>query len=290
MNMSALQRIMLSAMVICCASSARGVQFGWQKLNDGGIEYLVQVEPTLLESFHEQGFISDIPPGLRDVRRIRITVGEDKLPNQNNLQGPQALPPPPPTPSDKSAASNPTAGASAARDPGATGSGAEYSNSGSPQDQSVDSNRIASHETAGDNAATPANASPEHSLFPLPFLRSGMGRSAAPKNGEGDANSVANPQLGPDDGPPDGRTVGTHSLKIVDAQKPDITNSSTAVSSGNGDPLPTATSKPWLPLMAALLALFASLAANVYLAWIHQAVRAKYRALIQRLPLGGAAT
>ena len=81
---------------------AIAIDFGWQELPGGGIEYLVQVEPTLVDSFKQGGFQSDIPPGLRDIRRIHIVVGEEKLPNQGNLDGPKvarnAQPPVEPTP------------------------------------------------------------------------------------------------------------------------------------------------------------------------------------------------
>jgi hypothetical protein len=42
-------------------------------------------------------------------------------------------------------------------------------------------------------------------------------------------------------------------------------------------------SRPWLPLTGALVALFASLGTNAYLAWIHQTLRANYRALVARM-------
>jgi len=48
--------------------------------------------------------------------------------------------------------------------------------------------------------------------------------------------------------------------------------------------------KPWMPLMLALLALFASLAANVYLVWLHQEIRFKYFSLLRRLPDGSVST
>ena len=47
--------------------------------------------------------------------------------------------------------------------------------------------------------------------------------------------------------------------------------------------------KPWGVLVAVLLGLFASLGANVYLAWIHQGVRAKYQALAMRMGGGAVA-
>ena len=73
---------------------AQAVQFGWQQLPDGGIEYVVQVEPELLDSFRKDGFSSDIPASLqRDLRRIRIVVGNSKLPNEGDVMGPKTSAP-----------------------------------------------------------------------------------------------------------------------------------------------------------------------------------------------------
>jgi len=71
----------------CCFMLCALVQWGWQPIADGGREYIVQVEPQLadLDSFRKDGFSSDIPPTLRDVRRIRIVVGSDPLPNQGEI-------------------------------------------------------------------------------------------------------------------------------------------------------------------------------------------------------------
>ncbi len=51
---------------------------------------MVQVEPELLDTFRQSGFTSDVPAGLqRDLHRIRITVGNQKLPNESDVTGPK---------------------------------------------------------------------------------------------------------------------------------------------------------------------------------------------------------
>ena len=65
---------LLVCAILSISAAARAVTFGWQELSDGGIEYLVQVEPDLLDSFHKEGFASDIPSGLRDIRRLPIEL------------------------------------------------------------------------------------------------------------------------------------------------------------------------------------------------------------------------
>ena len=49
---------------------------GGKPLSGGGIEYMVQVEPQLIDSFRQEGFTSEVPAGLRDIRRIRIDGGQ----------------------------------------------------------------------------------------------------------------------------------------------------------------------------------------------------------------------
>jgi hypothetical protein len=73
---------MLSAATVLLALAATGVQFGSEALPGGGNTYIVQVEPELIDSFRKEGFASDVPPGLRDIRRIEIRVGAGTLPNQ----------------------------------------------------------------------------------------------------------------------------------------------------------------------------------------------------------------
>ncbi len=73
---------MLSAVKILLSLAAAGVQFGSESLPGGGNSYIVQVEPELIDTFRKEGFTSDVPPGLRDIRRIEIRVGNAPLPNQ----------------------------------------------------------------------------------------------------------------------------------------------------------------------------------------------------------------
>jgi hypothetical protein len=86
---------MIGAAFMALGVLASAIDWGWQPMADGGREYIVQVEPQLtdIDAFRKEGFSSDIPPQLRDIRRIRIVVGSDPLPNQGEippaaLQGP----------------------------------------------------------------------------------------------------------------------------------------------------------------------------------------------------------
>jgi hypothetical protein len=60
-----------------------GIDVGWQRSPDGDLEYIIQIEPEMLDTLREGRPIhSDIPPQLKDVRSYRIQVGTGKLPRE----------------------------------------------------------------------------------------------------------------------------------------------------------------------------------------------------------------
>jgi hypothetical protein len=279
-------------LILVCLSSAvtaQAVHMGWQMLPDGGIEYLVQVEPDLVDSFIRDGgcATSELPPTLRDIRSIRILVGNEKLPNQDNLAGPPQSPTAAASENQKPAANfnnstaSPAAKESVTTEAPTSNSSQKDANTGAPTDW----NQSPADRSKGDTAAA-TSPTADQTLPPIPFLHSSMGRHPAGNNPStlNQTAKVDDPRLRSDEGPHDGGTAAEN-YRVVDANKPPVSNSS----SQNGGATEAATPKPWWALMAALLALFGSLGANVYLVWIHQAVRAKYRSLLQRSPLGGVA-
>jgi hypothetical protein len=69
--------------LVLVAAASFGVDVGWQPTRDGGFEYIIQIEPELLESLLDgQEIISDIPAFLQGVRTYRIRVGTDHLPQE----------------------------------------------------------------------------------------------------------------------------------------------------------------------------------------------------------------
>ena len=70
----------MSPLPLLIALSSVGIDAGWEPLKDGGLEYTVQIEPQQLRMLRPGGeLVSEIPPQSRDIRRIRITVGTEKL-------------------------------------------------------------------------------------------------------------------------------------------------------------------------------------------------------------------
>jgi len=60
-----------------------GIDAGWQPLPEGGSEYIIQIEPHMLERLREgEAIQSDILPEARGVRSFRVIVGTDELPRE----------------------------------------------------------------------------------------------------------------------------------------------------------------------------------------------------------------
>jgi hypothetical protein len=257
----------LACSILLIPAAARAVTFGWQELPDGGIEYLVQVEPDLLDSFRKEGFASDIPKGLRDIRRIQIVVGVGQLPHQGDVNGPQPAAVEQPVEHKATDSVPPLLPQQASSDPS--------SSSQTSADPAVPD------RGATDKGASAVAEAARDFTQPLPFFQSGSAKHIHPMEAmPGEASSGSADASA-------GSRASPASAAVETAEQPRLNNGEGGVSAGygsapdgQGDTM-TGAPKPWLPLMGALLCLFASLAANVYLVWIHVAVRAKYRTLVR---------
>jgi hypothetical protein len=79
----------MGAVMVCIAVATLGIDVGWQRLPDGGMEYIIQVEPQTLDALGSgQTVQSDIPSNAGDIRAFRIVVGTKKLPHETPLGGP----------------------------------------------------------------------------------------------------------------------------------------------------------------------------------------------------------
>ena len=65
---------------VLAAFSALWIDYGWQPLAGGGNEYIIQVPPELIDTLDSEGIESYVPPGVENIRRIRIMVGREPLP------------------------------------------------------------------------------------------------------------------------------------------------------------------------------------------------------------------
>ena len=70
----------MNAAFCLLAVAALGVDVTWQPLDEGGVEYIIQIAPEQVDRMVKlDDLVSEVPKGL-DVRRYRITIGNDKLP------------------------------------------------------------------------------------------------------------------------------------------------------------------------------------------------------------------
>lgn len=75
---------MQAFLLAAAAVSALGVDVGWQQTDNGEMEYIIQLEPHQVKSLKEGDVIEvGVRPDLRNVRRYRIVVGEDELPQES---------------------------------------------------------------------------------------------------------------------------------------------------------------------------------------------------------------
>jgi len=66
--------------ILLVAAAALAVDYGWQTNPAGEVEYIIQVEPELLDSLRSgQQLVSEIPPELQNVRRVIVRVGRGAL-------------------------------------------------------------------------------------------------------------------------------------------------------------------------------------------------------------------
>jgi hypothetical protein len=68
------------AAILFLAAATVGIDCGWQPLPDGGMKYIIQLEPDDLDLLRSgQKLESDIPASVKDVRGYQILVGKEKL-------------------------------------------------------------------------------------------------------------------------------------------------------------------------------------------------------------------
>jgi hypothetical protein len=213
--------------IACIAAAVLGIDVGWQPLPDGGLEYIIQIEPDMLEAIASgEPIRSDLPSYVRDVRAYQIVVGTGELPRE--------LPP-----------------------------------------EQIDS---PGWEEAG--SGQPAS----DRLLPPPASPSGMPNLSAelPPLRQPGAQPPAYPELFQE--AEDSQQIDAQQTTYV--EPPASAPGDQPMSPSEQRPAleqsqSRAPSKPWAPLIVALLTLCGSLAGNVYLGWITWDTRSRYRAMLQ---------
>lgn len=68
--------MILDCVLALAALLATGIEAAYVPSDDGGGDYLVRVEPELVQNENPYQFTSDVPADSRDIRRVRIYVGD----------------------------------------------------------------------------------------------------------------------------------------------------------------------------------------------------------------------
>jgi hypothetical protein len=102
----------MTGLALLLAASAMGVDYGWRPHEEGGVEYIIQVEPEVFASLQAGGdIVSEIHPDAGDVRRFRIRLGRGPLPREEANSAADDGPLPPAPPGDLTSSNDSTPGA-----------------------------------------------------------------------------------------------------------------------------------------------------------------------------------
>jgi len=72
----------MNALALALLASIVGVDYGWQVNRAGELEYIVQIEPQLVAALRNgEKLESEIPPNMRNIRRIIVRIGTGELPH-----------------------------------------------------------------------------------------------------------------------------------------------------------------------------------------------------------------
>jgi hypothetical protein len=260
---------MLSSTSLLFVLAAAGVQWGWEPSAGGGNTYIVQVEPELIDTFREQGFSSDVPPDLRDIRRIEIRVGSGALPHQGEtvLKVPDK--------SDNDATKPPRldaaeADAAAKRVP--------------PQEPHL-ADDIAP-PTTPTKRAPPQEPHLADAVVPAAKLSNAADAVSRPNLVQKPAESATSKKQEPTS--TDGGSTNSANSAVADKNKSStdgahVARSERSPSEADAAPSHEPADTPSIPLLSAMGALILSAAGNVYLGWAQLGTRRRYREVVGQL-------
>ena len=258
----------MMGIIACISAAAVGVDYGWQPVAGGGIEYIIQIETQRLDRLKAgEDVFSDLPPYAGNIRGYRITVGTAKLPHQGQ---------PPPSARDLQLATS------------SAGQTAEVSTPprlDGPLPGPVPGPRFIFDDPVADQAAPPPLRQPE-------AVKRLATKPAGFENDEpSDAETGLKPHAPPNSIAAKTRDVGKQSHEVRRAAVPDRSSAKVkssgpddgAATTGDSDRQASASSgaapvQPARPTLA-VFGLFASLGVNAFLLWVASSQRTRYRAL-----------
>ena len=83
----------MNPLLICVAAASLGIQVGWERLPEGGMEYVIQLDSASMAALHDgQTLESAIPADAGEIRAFRIVAGPGRPKRETPLPKP-AVPP-----------------------------------------------------------------------------------------------------------------------------------------------------------------------------------------------------
>jgi len=234
-----------------------GIDAGWQPTPNGGLEYIIQIEPEMLDRLRAgQEIQSDIPPELRSVESYRIIVGKNKLPRKG-------------LPSKSATAPKPTA----EENPAPVKKPPPEQETKAVPKPTADQTRMPGQE--------PARLVPEN--LAAPSLSSAFPPLVDPpnQNTPSPSDAFGNQDREREDGVPrelplqaEGRMLEADTALFEQGVGQQADSTPDGMSPANEAP------KPWLLFWAVAGTAVGLFAAFLYLLWIHWETRSRYRALL----------
>lgn len=279
----------MNALLVLVATTALGIEVGWEPLPGGGHEYTLQLEPQLLKVLEggQEEIFSEVPAGV-DVRRYRIVVGVGKL---RRDYGPLAGEIEQPTASAPQQAAAPEYANVPAADP--------YIAQGTSQ-PSADLQAIPPAAVSAAAAPDFGFPSPRASEPVIPTTQPGghdlspapaddlWHNSAEQSDSEGQAKQIAADTSA-------AAKMAQAPAKLPEANDPSAPIRAATFEDGKGAaatgvvetgrpelPPSEPKSQPWAPLVVTIVLLACSLGGNIFLAWIAADARARYRSAVAK--------
>jgi hypothetical protein len=83
----------MNTLILALAAATFGIEAGWQRLPDGGMEYIIQLDARALEALQSgEPLRSDIPDEAGEIKSYCIKLGTEKLPREAPPPKPEAKP------------------------------------------------------------------------------------------------------------------------------------------------------------------------------------------------------
>ena len=84
----------MNTLLIYVAAATLGFQYGWERLPDGGMEYIIQLDSAAIDALRDgQPLRSAIPSDAGEIRAYRIVMGPGKPKRETPLPKPAPVEP-----------------------------------------------------------------------------------------------------------------------------------------------------------------------------------------------------